>query len=154
MSHDPNPPLGRPSRRAILTAPAGLAASHLPLPSDEDALGVCQAWLTNRAEMMRLLTRWADIEADMIERHGSGALSAARRASLPASKVLRAIDARLDVLHAERESLGPKLPLSKATNRKGVMLKFEVVTAELFIQDFPVIYGLLQAAVRELDALW
>lgn len=42
----------------------------------------------------------------------------------------------------------------EATSRGAVMLKLEVVTAELFVQDFPVIYGLLHTAVRELDALW
>jgi hypothetical protein len=28
------------------------------------------------------------------------------------------------------------------------------VMAELFVQDFPVIYGLLHTAVRDLKALW
>ncbi len=72
----------------------------------------------------------------------------------PQAAPLRAIDARLDQLHAEREALAPSLPLSTATTREGVLLKFEVVMAELFVQDFPVIYGLLHTAVRDLKALW
>lgn len=144
MIGDSDPLLGRPSRRAVLVAPAGLAAPILPVPSDEYAVGHCRAWLNNRAEMMRLLTRWADIEAAMIEKHGGGARSIARQASLPEGKVLRAIDTRLDTLTTEREVLGPKSPLSKATSRQGVMLKFEGLTAELFVEDFPVIYGLLK----------
>lgn len=154
MTDRPDPPMGRPSRRAVLAAPAGLAVPAGPTPADEDAVGLCRVWLENRAEMMRLLTRWADIEADLIEHHGWGGLSKAKQASLPQARILRAIDARLDVLGDERETLAPRLPLSKATSREGVMLKFEVVQSELCLEDFPVIHGLLKTAICELDALW
>jgi len=34
------------------------------------------------------------------------------------------------------------------------MLKFQVVSVELQIQDFPDIHGLLKSAVRDLSAIW
>lgn len=154
MTDDPHLRPLRLSRRAVLGAQAaGLAAPVLPAPADADTVALCRTWLANKAEMMRLLDRWAEIEDRLMDagrRAGSDHLSGDIHQAAP----LRAIDARLDQLGAERQVLAPKLAALKATTREAVMLKLEVVTAELFVQDFPVIYGLLHTAVRELDALW
>lgn len=143
----------RLSRRAVLAAPAGLAGPAVACAPGDDCVLVCRAWLANKAEMMRLLDRWAEIEDRLMDagrRVGSDHASGDIHQAAP----LRAIDARLDQLTAERQVLAPKLGALKATTREAVMLKLDVVTAELFVQDFPVIYGLLHTAVRELDALW
>jgi len=142
------------SRRAVLGAPAaGLPAPGLPVAADGDTVALCRTWLANKAETMRLLVRWGDIEAELMRLRGPSRPGDALGAG-PQAAPLRAIDARLDELHPEREALAPGLPLSTATTREGVLLKFEVVMAELFVQDFPVIYGLLHTAVRDLKALW
>ena len=144
----------RLSRRAVLGAPAArLAAPSLPAPTGADTVALCRSWLANKAETMRLLERWGDIEAELMRLQAPSPAGAALMAG-PQAAPLRAIDARLDQLHAEREALAPSLPLSTATTREGVLLKFEVVMAELYVQDFPVIYGLLHTAVRDLKALW
>ena len=144
----------RLSRRAVLGAPAaGLAAPGLPATAHTDTVTLCRTWLANKAETLRLLERWGDIEAELMRLQGPARPGEALMAG-PQAAPLRAIDARLDQLHAEREALAPSLPLSTATTREGVLLKFEVVMAELFVQDFPVIYGLLHTAVRDLKALW
>lgn len=144
----------RLSRRAVLGAPAaGLAAPGLAVAAHGDTVALCRTWLANKAETLRLLERWGDIEAELMRLQGPSPAGAALTAG-PQAAPLRAIDARLDQLHAEREALAPSLPLSTATTREGVLLKFEVVMAELFVQDFPVIYGLLHSAVRDLKALW
>ncbi|WP_296599685.1 hypothetical protein [Phenylobacterium sp.] len=149
---DTRPP--RLSRRAVLGAPAaGLAAPGLPARAGADTVALCRTWLANKAETMRLLERWGDIEAELMRVQAPSPAGAALTAG-PQAAPLRAIDARLEELHAEREALAPSLPLSTATTRDGVLLKFEVVMAELFVQDFPVIYGLLHTAVRDLKALW
>lgn len=154
MTDDPDSGPPRLSRRALLAAPAARrAASGLPAPADADTVALCRTWLANKAETMRLLERWGDIEAELMRLQGPPRPGDALMAGPPAAP-LRAIDARLDQLHAEREALAPSLPLSTATTREGVLLKFEVVMAELFVQDFPVIYGLLHTAVRDLKALW
>lgn len=154
MTDDPGSRPPRLSRRAVLGAPAaGIAASGLPPTADADTVTLCRTWLANKAETMRLLERWGDIEAELMRLQGPFPARAALMAG-PQAAPLRAIDARLDQLHAEREALAPSLPLSTATTREGVLLKFEVVMAELFVQDFPVIYGLLHTAVRDLKALW
>lgn len=143
----------RLSRRAVLAAPVGLAGPAMAGAPGDDCVSVCRAWLANKAEMMRLLDRWAEIEDRLMDsrrRAGSDHLSGDIYQAAP----LRAIDARLDQLSAERQVLASKLAALQATTREAVMLKLEVVTAELFVQDFPVIYGLLHTAVRELDALW
>lgn len=154
MTGDPGSRPPRLSRRAVLGAPAaGLAAPGLPAPTEADTVALCRTWLANKAETMRLLERWGDIEAELMRLQGPSRPGAALTAGSQAAP-LRAIDARLDQLHAEREALAPRLPLSRATTREGVLLKFEVVMAELYVQDFPVIYGLLHTAVRDLKALW
>nr|WP_295107850.1 hypothetical protein [uncultured Caulobacter sp.] len=153
MTDPSEPRIPRLSRRAVLAAPAGLAAPAIAGAPGDDCVVVCRAWLANKAEMMRLLDRWAEIEDRLMDagrRAGSDHLSGYVHQAPP----LRAIDARLDQLGAERQVLAPKLAALQATTREAVMLKLEVVTAELFVQDFPVIYGLLHTAVRELDALW
>lgn len=154
MTDDPHLPPPRRSRRAVLGAPAArLAAPVLPAPADADTVALCRTWLANKAETMRLLERWGDIEAELLRLQGPPRPRDALAAG-PQAAPLRAVDARLDQLHAEREAIAPSLPLSTATTRDGVLLKFEVVMAELFVQDFPVIYGLLHTAVRDLKALW
>jgi len=154
MTDDPGPRPPRLSRRAVLGAPAaGLAAPGLPIAADADTVALCRTWLANKAKTMRLLERWGDIEAELMRLQGPSRPGDALTAG-PQAAPLRAIDARLDELHAEREALARSLPLSTATTREGVLLKFEVVMAELFVQDFPVIYGLLHTAVRDLKALW
>jgi hypothetical protein len=154
MTDDPASRPPRLSRRAVLGAPAAaLAAPGLPATADADTVALCRTWLANKAETLRLLERWGDIEAELMRLQAPSPAGAALTAG-PQAAPLRAIDARLDQLHAEREALAPSLPLSTATTREGVLLKFEVVMAELFVQDFPVIYGLLHTAVRDLKALW
>lgn len=153
MTDLPEPRGPRLSRRAVLSAPAGLAAPALADMLGDDCVAVCRTWLANKAEMMRLLDRWAEIEDRLMD---AGRLAGSDHVSgdIHQAAPLRAIDARLDELRAERQLLAPKLAALKATTREAVMLKLDVVTAELFVQDFPVIYGLLHTAVRELDALW
>lgn len=154
MTDDPGSRPPRLSRRAVLGAPAaGLAAPGLPVAADGDTAALCRTWLANKAETLRLLERWGDIEAELMRLQAPSPAGDAVMAG-PQAAPLRAIDARLDQLHAEREALAPSLPLTTATTREGVLLKFEVVMAELFVQDFPVIYGLLHTAVRDLKALW
>lgn len=149
-------PAGRPSRRAMLAAPAGFALTSVALTSaaDDDATHLCKLWLANEAERDRLLRRWGDVEADLMEHHDWRSLTDAERQVLPQAVALQAIDAQLERLFAERQAIAPKLPLTIATSRQAVMLKFEVVTRELDLKDFPVIHGLLRSAVYDLAKLW
>lgn len=154
MTDDPASRPPRLSRRAVLGAPAaGFAAPGLPATADADTVALCRTWLANKAETLRLLERWGEIEGELLRLQGPSRPGETLTTG-PRAAPLRAIDARLDQLHAEREALAPSLPLSTATTREGVLLKFEVVMAELFVQDFPAIYGLLHTAVRDLKALW
>lgn len=153
MAADLERPIARLSRRAVLTAPAISAAPVIRGLKDDECSAVCRAWLANKVEMMRLLDRWADVETRLMEA-GRWEGSDDGLGGVHQAPPLRAIDARLDRLSAEREVLASRFATLKATNREAVMLKLEVVTAELLVQDFPVIYGLLHTAVRELDALW
>jgi hypothetical protein len=144
------------SRRAILAVPAGLALASDPAPQTvaDDATRLCKRWLANEAEMHRLWRHRDDAEDNLFHHHLWSSLTETQRQALPQARALRAIDARLARIHAEREALAPKLPLTTATNRQGVMLKFRVVSDELEIQDFLDIHGLLASAVRDLAAIW
>jgi hypothetical protein len=149
-------PDGCLSRRAILAVPAGLALAPDPSPQTigDDATRLCKRWLANEAEMYRLWRRRDDMEGDLFHHHQWSLLTEAERQALPQARPLHAIDARLEKIYAEREALAPKLPLTTATSRQGVMLKFRVVSEELQIQDFLDIHGLLKSAVRDLAAIW
>jgi hypothetical protein len=120
----------------------------------DDATRLCTRWLANEAEQHRLWRRRDDMEGDLFHHHRWSSLTEAERQALPQARALHAIDARLARIHAEREALAPKLPLTTATSRQGVMLKFRVVSDELEIQDFLDIHGLLKSAVRDLAAIW
>jgi hypothetical protein len=94
------------------------------------------------------------VEGNLFHHHRWSSLTETEREALPQARALHAIDARLARIHAEREAIAPKLPLTTATSRQGVMLKFRVVSDELEIQDFLDIHGLLKSAVRDLAAIW
>lgn len=149
-------PGGRLSRRAMLAAPTGLALTSAAQTSAvaDDATHLCKLWLANEAETDQLLRLWGDVEGHLMEYHNWCSLTDAERQALPQGVALQAIDARLDKLSAERQAIAPKLPLTIATSRQAVMLKFKVVTRELVLEDFPVIHGLLRSAVRDLATLW
>jgi hypothetical protein len=149
-------PGGCLSRRAVLTVPAGLALTSALVTSAvaDDATRLCTRWLTNEAETHRLWRRRDDVEDNLFHHHQWSLLTEAERQALPQARALHAIDARLARIHAEREALATKLPLTTATTRQGVMLKFRVVSDELEIQDFLDIHGLLKSAVRDLSAIW
>jgi hypothetical protein len=149
-------PSGCLSRRAILAVPAGLALASDPAPQTvaDDATRLCRRWLANEAETHRLWRRRDDMEGDLLDHHQWSLLTEAERQALPQACALHAIDTRLARIHAEREALAPKLPLTTATSRQGVMLKFRVVSDELEIQDLLDIHGLLRSAVRDLAAIW
>ena len=153
MTDPSEPRTSQLSRRAVLTARAGLSAPAIAGAPGDDCVAVCRAWLANKAEMMRLFDRWAEIEGRLME---ASRWAGADNASVDIHQAppVRAINARLEQLSDERQMLAPQLAALQATTREAVMLKLEVVTAELFVQDFPVIYGLLHTAVRELAALW
>jgi hypothetical protein len=149
-------PSGCLSRRAMLAVPAGLVLTSGPVTPAvaDDASRLCTRWLANEAETHRVWCRRDDMEGDLFHHHQWSLLTEAERQALPHARALHAIDARLARIHAEREALGPKLPLTTATSRQGVMLKFRVVSDELEIQDFLDIQGLLKSAVRDLSAIW
>jgi hypothetical protein len=127
------------------------------LPSDVggvDCVSLCRLWLTNEAEQHRLLRQWGDLEARLARNFRWFKLSPDEQRALPEAAPLYEIDARLERLFSQREALAPKLPRLTASSREAVMLKFEIVTKELVIEDFPPIHGLLKSAVRDLGVLW
>jgi hypothetical protein len=156
MRDSQSAPWGRLSRRAILGVPAAFALASAPATSAaaDDATRLCMRWLTNEAKMQRLWRRRDDVEDNLLHHHQWSLLTETERQALPQARALHAIDARLARIHAEREELAPKLPLTTATSRQGVMLKFQVVSDELQIQDFLDIHGLLESAVRDLAVIW
>jgi hypothetical protein len=147
----------RLSRRALLAAPVGATATLGVMPSlagAEDCIPLCNLWLAREAEQMRLFRRLDEVEETLFRHHRWSLLTPEEREALPAAAALRAVQVELNDLSDLRQSLASRLPRSRATNREGVMLKFEVVNRELHIEDFPAIQGLLKSAVRDLAALW
>lgn len=157
MTNFPDENSARLSRRALLAAPVGATATLGVMPSlagAEDCVPLCNLWLAREAEQMRLFRRLDEAEEALFRHHKWSLLTPEEREVLPAAAALRAVQAELNDLSELRHSLASRLPQSRATNREGVMLKFEVVNRELHIEDFPAIHGLLKSAVRDLAALW
>lgn len=157
MTNFPDENSVRLSRRALLAAPVGATATLGVMPSlagAEDCIPLCNLWLAREAEQMRLFQRLDEAEEGLFRHHKWSLLTPEEREALPAAAALRAVQAQLNDLSELRQSLASRLPRSRATNREGVMLKFEVVNRELHIEDFPAIHGLLKSAVRDLAVLW
>jgi hypothetical protein len=157
MTKFPDEDSARLSRRALLAVPVGATATLGAIPSlagAEDCIPLCNLWMAREAEQMRLFRRLDEAEEALFRHHKWSLLTPEEREALPAAAALRAVQAQLNDLSELRQSLASRLPRSRATNREGVMLKFEVVNRELHIDDFPAIHGLLKSAVRDLAALW
>lgn len=154
-------PRPAPSRRAVIGASAALPLSTLAVAANAvatdgstETVRLCNLWLAREAEQMRLFRQQDEVEDTLFRHHRWSQLTPEARNVLPAAAPLRAIQAQLDDLFDLRQSLASRLPRSRATNREGVMLKFQVVSDELQIQDFLDIHGLLKSAVRDLAAIW
>jgi len=145
-----------PSRRAVLAggsaAPliAGLASPGTP---GDPALAICQRWIAVDTEHRRLLTEWGTLEGRLIRKHGWFRLSPEERTAIPEGARLAEIEARLDVLEEENQTLLKAMRPTPAKSVEAVIANLSVARGLIFGEDHPEAHGLIVRAVRDLAKL-
>ena len=148
--------LTQPSRRAVLAGGSAtpLVASLAPTSAPGDtALAICQRWLAVDSERQRLQTEWSNLEGWLIEKRRWFSLSPSERSALPEGARLGEIDARLDVLEEENQTLLKAMRPTPAKSVEAVIANLSVAGGLIFKEDHPEAHGLIVRAVRDLSKL-
>jgi len=144
------------SRRGVVAgvsvAPlvAGLASPIAPV---DPALAICQRWLAVEEEQRRLMAEWGTLEGWLIKKRKWYRLSSDERASIPEGARLAEIDARLDVLEEENQTLLKAMRPAPAKSLQAVIANLSVAGRLIFEEDHPEAHGLIVRAVRDLAKL-
>jgi hypothetical protein len=148
--------LSQLSRRAVLAGgsvtPLAAGLTQASVPGDP-ALAICQRWLAVDAERRRLQTEWGSLEGWLIEKRRWFRLSDDEKAAIPEGARLAEIDARLDVLEEEDQTLLKAMRPTPAKSVEAVIANLSVAGGLIFEEDHPEAHGLIVRAVRDLAAL-
>jgi hypothetical protein len=144
------------SRRGVVAgvSVAPLAAGFNPASAPDDpALAICQRWLAVDAEQRRLLAEWGNLEGWLIRKRKWFRMSSDERAAIPESARLAEIEARLDVLEEDSQTLLKAMRPAPAKSVEAVIANLSVARGLIFEEDHPEAHGLLVRAVRDLTKL-
>lgn len=136
---------------APIAGPAGLppAAPELRSPTGGQLV---RSWLRIDAQIERLQTRWARLEAWLVREHRWCELSPAEQQALPWARELRDIDGCLEVLFEKREALLERLPVGGAADLPELAERLEVVERLIVADDHPEANALVRGVRRDLQA--
>ncbi|KRA56252.1 hypothetical protein ASD79_18000 [Caulobacter sp. Root655] len=129
---------------------AGLASASA---QGDPALAICQRWLAVDDERKRLQTEWGNLEGWLIKKRRWYRLSGDERAAIPEGARLAEIDARLDVLEEENQTLLKAMRPAPAKSVEAVVANLSVAGGLIFEEDHPEAHGLIVRAVRDLAVL-
>jgi hypothetical protein len=144
------------SRRGVV---AGVSVAPLvtglasPIAAGDPALAICQRWIAVDAEYHRLLTEWGNLEGWLIKKRRWFRLSSHERAAIPEGARLAEIEARLDVLEEENQTLLKAMRPAPAKSVEAVIANLSVAGCLIFEEDHPEAHGLIVRAVRDLAKL-
>lgn len=157
-----------PSRRALIAgaaaAPLIAAGGASPTrataqepPTErapvDPAVDLARECLALHRENERLHRRWGDIEAWLADNHDWFKLTEAQQRALPEARKLYDIDQRFAALKIERPRAMRHLRRTPAQSLAGAIGKLRVVAAAIEPDEFPSAYRLLEATIRDLNAL-
>lgn len=111
-----------------------------------------RSWLRIDAQIERLQTRWAKLEAWLVREHRWCELSPAEQQALPWVRELRDIDGCLEVLFEKREALLERLPVAGAADLPELAERLEVVERLIVADDHPEANALVRGVRRDLQA--
>jgi hypothetical protein len=100
-----------------------------------------------------LLTEWGTLEGKLIKKHGWFRLSPEERTAIPEGARLVEIEARLDVLEEESQTLLKAMRPTPAKSVEAVIANLSVARGLIFAEDHPEAHGLIVRAVRDLAKL-
>lgn len=157
-----------PSRRALIAGaaaapllPAGSALPNRPIVRKpytgsvlaDPAVELARQCLALHRENERLHRRWGDAEAWLADNHEWFKLTEAQQRALPEARKLYDIDQRFAALKIERPRAMRHLRRTPAQSLAGAIGKLRVVAAAIEPDEFPSAYRLLEATIRDLNAL-
>jgi hypothetical protein len=143
------------SRRILITGASVAFACPSPGRSKVDqALEACRRWCVIEQDSRSLVLTWQRLETWLFRHRNWPNLTAEEQAAVPEAAALTEIDARLDVLAGERDSLLPQIRSTPASSREGLLLKFEVAIQLIADDEQPEARGLLRSVRDDLLRLW
>lgn len=138
-----------PRRRATIPEPQARTA----LISVDPVVELARQCLALHRENERLHRRWGAAEAWLADNHNWFKLTEAQQRALPEARKLYDIDQRFAMLKKERPRAMRRLRRTPATSLAGAIGKLRVVVAAIEPDEFPSAYRLLEATIRDLNAL-
>lgn len=125
----------------------------LAIPTAEDSfVEACGRWLAVDDEKERLQIAWSDHESWLARRYGWLRLSRVAQDAIPEGARLSEIDAQLDVLEQQSESLLDSLPTITETTLETIVAGLRMAERLLHPEDHPLAHSLIARAARDLSA--
>lgn len=122
-------------------------------PAVDPAVEMARECLALHRESERLHRRYGDVEAVLFDNCRRLKLSKAQQRAQPEAYKLQEISDRLDFLWKERPREMRGLRNTRATSLEGVIGKLKCVAGGMEPDEFPSAFKLLQATIRDLEAL-
>lgn len=139
---------------AAKSAPISNAkASRAAAPPFDPVIEMARECLALHRESERLHRRYGTVEAALIDNHNWFKLSKAQRRALPEGRKLQDIRDRLDFLWKDRPRKMRRMRNTRATSLEGVIGKLKCVAGGMEPDEFPSASKLLQATIRDLEAM-
>lgn len=133
----------------FLKGTMGSAASN----AQETFAEACRRWLAIDDEKERQQIAWSDHESWLEHQYGWLRLSKAGQEAIPEGKRLSEIDARLDALELQSESLLRSLPDIRGTSLESIVIGLRMAERLLHPEDHPLAHSLIARAARDLTAV-
>lgn len=113
----------------------------------------CHRWLAIDDEKERQQIAWSDHESWLARQYGWLHLSKVAQEAIPEGRRLSAIDARLDALERQSESLLRSLPAITETSLESIVIGLRMAERLLHPDDHPLAHSLIALAARDLSAV-
>lgn len=122
-------------------------------PLIDPVVEMARECLALHRESERLHRRYGDVEAVLFDKRRRLKLSKAEQNAQPEARKLQDISDRLDFLWKDRPRKMRRLRNTRATSLEGVIGKLKCVAGGMEPDEFPSAFKLLQATIRDLEAL-
>lgn len=132
----------------ILKVAMGSSTSN----AQETFVEVCCRWLAIDDEKEREQIAWSNHESWLARRYGWLRLSKVAQEAIPEGRRLAEIDARLDALERQSESLLRSLPAIRETSLESIVIGLRMAERLLHPEDHPLAHSLIARAARDLTA--
>lgn len=130
-----------------------VAGARRIAPVLDPVVEMARECLALHRESERLHRRYGDFEAALFDKRRRLKLSEAEQNTQPEARKLQDISHRLDFLWKDRPRKMRRLRNMQATSLEGVIGKLKCAAGGMEPDEFPSAFKLLQAAIRDLEAM-